>query len=85
MPDWAYGFIFMRKILDCFKELTGGLLNQDVMDLDYRKVIIDEQSIETTKKYSSRYRSSQRLGKGLFFTDEEKEKKKKELASIELP
>ena len=75
----------MKRILDCFKELTGGLLNRDVMDLDYRKVIIDERSIETTKTYSSRYRSSQRLGKGLFFTNEEKKIKKKKLASIELP
>ncbi len=75
----------MPSILQQFKEEVGELVAGDVHNMEYSQVKIDEQIISQTQKFSTRHRCSQRLGKGLFFTDSEKAKRIKDLREINLP
>ena len=75
----------MLRILENFKKKTGGLLDREVIDMDYHSVVVDNVSIKKIKAYSSRYRSSQRFGKGHIFTDDEKREKINKFKAINLP
>ncbi len=75
----------MPEILKQFKKEVGKLVTEDVQDMEYSQIWVDDQTILQTKKNSTRHRCSQRLGKGLFFTDSEKAKKIKKLRETVLP
>lgn len=76
----------MSKISTLFQEKMGVLFpDRDVFDDDFSVHQIDEEAVKVTQEYSGRYRCSQRIGKGLFFTDAEKDELKKRLREMRLP
>ena len=80
--------LLMVKAMDILKEFrkkVGHLVEGDVLEKEYGKIIIDEEVRETTKKFGFRLRGGVRITHGLFYTDEEKEKEKKELLKVKLP
>lgn len=75
----------MVGILEAFEKIVGTLVNHDVIDTDYRAIAIDESVRQQTQKYSTRYRASQRIGKGLFYTDAEKKAEIERMRERPLP
>lgn len=75
----------MAGILEAFQKRVGTLVNHDVIDADYRAIAIDESVRAQTQKYATRYRASQRIGKGLFFTDTEKKAEVERMRGRPLP
>ena len=75
----------MPGILRSFRSKIGKLTNCDVINSEYKPLFVDEQVIIKTKAYSNRHRCSQRLGKGLFFTDNEKKNKINKTNKLSLP
>ena len=75
----------MVSILRLFREKVGRLKNQDTIDQHFCEVTVDENVIKKTQKLALRHRCSQRLGKGLFFTDKEKNKTIAEMRKLILP
>lgn len=75
----------MPGILKSFKSKIGKLTNRDIINSEYKPLFVDEQVVIKTKAYSIRHRCSQRLGKGLFFTDNEKKNKINKINKLALP
>ena len=75
----------MGDILESFKKKVGSLISPDVIDADYQALTIDDSVKRQTKKYATRYRASQRIGKGLFFTDNEKKEELDRMRKRPLP
>ncbi len=75
----------MASLLENFKQRIGILVERDVMNADFRPVVVDEDVLNKTRTYASRYRCSQRLGKGLFYTDSEREAEHARMIRIKLP
>jgi hypothetical protein len=75
----------MAYLLDLFRNKIGKLVDRDTTDIAFREIEIDETVLNNTQKYPTRHRCSQRLGKGLFFTDKEKKEKISRLRKIVLP
>lgn len=55
------------------------------MNADFKPVVVDEEVVNKTRAYASRYRCSQRLGKGLFYTDSERKAELDRMNRVELP
>ncbi len=75
----------MNSILKIFKIKTGGLIDKEVFDLDYSPIKISSKTRKRSQTRSTHVRSSVRLAKGRFYTDEEKSKKINKLRKIKLP
>lgn len=76
----------MASILRLFQEKIGSLIDDpDSINKNYSEVKIDAKAVQKTKKFAVRHRCSQRLGKGLFFTDAEKKKSIKKMRHLTLP
>jgi hypothetical protein len=76
----------MANILKIFKSKTdGGLIQEDVFDMDYSPIQIDNKTRERSQARSTHLRSSVRLAKGKFYTNKEKAEKLNRLRKIELP
>ncbi|MCK4619957.1 MAG: hypothetical protein KAT52_08415 [Desulfobacterales bacterium] len=75
----------MSSILRLFREKVGRLTDQDTIDQHFCEVTVDENVIKKTQKLALRHRCSQRLGKGLFFTDKEKNETIAEMRKLILP
>ncbi len=76
----------MSGIWRLFQEKIGRLTSwPDPLDKDFAKIRIDKNVVSETQQLAVRHRCSQRLGKGLFFTDEEKQKFMDEVRQLSLP
>ncbi len=75
----------MPDILQSFRKRIGKLVDGEVLDRDFEPVTVDTKVVENTKLYSTRHRGSQRLSKGLFFTDSEKKETLHELRTMKMP
>ncbi|KAF5416751.1 MAG: hypothetical protein C5S38_02530 [Candidatus Methanophagaceae archaeon] len=73
------------SILENYRREVGHLMEENVLDLEFREPQIDEEAREIAKEYASRYRGSVRISHGLFYTDEELEKTMQELIKVKLP
>ena len=75
----------VMSILENYRREVGYLTEENALDLDFLKPKIDEEVREIAKERTSRYRGSVRIANGLFYTDEEREKTRKELLKVKLP
>ncbi len=76
----------MAGILRLFQERIGSLINDpDSINRNFAEFEVDEKSVKKTQHFAVRHRCSQRLGKGLFFTDAEKKKSIEKMRRLTLP
>ncbi len=75
----------MASLLETFRRRIGSLVEGDVINTDFKPVVVDEEVINKTRIYAPRYRCSQRLGKGLFYTDSERKAERDRMSRIQLP
>ena len=75
----------MPSLLENFRRQVGTLIEGDIVNADFKPVVVDEEVLNKTRTYASRYRCSQRLGKGLFYTDSERKAEYDRMSRIKLP
>jgi len=75
----------MASLLENFRRRIGTLVDGDIVNTNFKPVVVDEEVLDKTKTFASRYRCSQRLGKGLFYTDSERKAERARLSKIKLP
>ena len=75
----------MASLLEQFKHRVGSLVRGNVINADFKPVVVDDEVVAKTSTYASRYRCSQRLGKGLFYTDSERKAACDRMRRIKLP
>lgn len=60
-------------------------MEENVLDLDFRKPVIDEESRRRTQYDVNNYGDSWRINKGIFYTDKELEETWEKLLKVKLP
>ena len=71
--------------LEKYRKEIGHLIEGDALDRPCSKLKIDEEVRVMAVECASKYRGSVRITHGLFYTDEEREERMKELLNVKLP
>lgn len=59
--------------------------NADIWDADFKPLEVIDRTRNLTHEHTSRHRGSQRISKGMFYTDKERKEKRDALRSLRLP
>ena len=73
------------SILENYRKTVGRLLKDDALDSTFPKPKIDEETRATAIKRAGKFRGAVRISHGLFYTDKEREKRRKEMLKVKLP
>ncbi len=75
----------MPRLLQIFTQKVGRLVSADPIEAEFKPISVDQSVIASTQSHATRHRCSQRLSKGLFFTDKEKKDNILRMRKISLP
>jgi len=67
------------NILEKYRNKVGNLVDENVWDISYTDLKIDEESKSLIAKFAKKCRGNIRIRTGLFYTEKEREKERQEL------
>ena len=73
------------SLIDKFHKEVGHLIEGDVWEMKYPEVKISDSQRKSIEECAHRYRGSVRMTKGLYYTSDEYERRKKELLNVRIP